>query len=174
MRIASGAPLRLWAQVAEQQARCTRFFLLMTVCREEVKGDHFPEVMWISLADGTREVGDLEDRAAKYIGTSNLLLINDDFRVFKDMARRWEEHYGNSAGVSAKVREVVREWFEQTLVETVMSSRGLRGSKEWTDEQIEKLLSEESLAAVVLPRWHIEQSIKRSLGTRLGSLKMRA
>jgi hypothetical protein len=55
-----------------------------------------------------------------------------------------------------------------------MSSNGLRGSKEWTDDQIDKVLSEEALTAVVLPRWHIEQSIKRSPGTRLGSLKAKA
>src|SRR5204862_3324525 len=59
----------------------------------EVKPDVFPEVRWISLADATREVGDLEDRAAKYIRASNTLLINADFRVFTDMLKRWVEHY---------------------------------------------------------------------------------
>jgi hypothetical protein len=141
----------------------------------EVKPDVFPEVRWISLADGTRESGDLEDRAAKYISSSNTLLINADFRVFTDMVKRWAEYYtGASSGGAKVVHEVVREWFEQSLVEAVISSNGLRGSKEWTDEQIDKLLSEEGLTAVVLPRWHIEQSIKRSLGTRLGSLKAKA
>jgi hypothetical protein len=91
------------------------------------------------------------------------------------MTKRWTEHYAPNGGGSNKVvKEVVREWFEQSLVEAVMSSNGLRGSKEWTDEQIDKLLSEEALTAVVLPRWHIEQSIKRGLGTRLGSLKSKA
>jgi hypothetical protein len=33
------------------------------------------------------------------------------------------------------------------------------------------LWSEEALTAAVLPRWHIDQSIKRQLGHRLGSLK---
>jgi hypothetical protein len=91
------------------------------------------------------------------------------------MVKRWVTHYAGTLGGTAKVvEEVVREWFEQSLVETVISSNGLRGSKEWTDDQIDKLLSEEGLTAVVLPRWHIEQSIKRSLGTRLGSLKAKA
>jgi hypothetical protein len=35
-------------------------------------------------------------------------------------------------------------------------------------------LSEEALTAAVLPRWHIDQSIKRNLGQRLGSLKAAA
>jgi hypothetical protein len=141
----------------------------------KVKADIFPEVRWISTIDGTRETGDMEDRAAKYLSSSNTLLINADFRVFADMTKRWAEHYAPNGGGSTKVvKEVVREWFEQSLVEAVMSSNGLRGSKEWTDEQIDKLLSEEALTAVVLPRWHIEQSIKRGLGTRLGSLKSKA
>jgi Histidine kinase-, DNA gyrase B-, and HSP90-like ATPase len=151
-------------------------FLAQTgITGTEVKPDLFPDVRWISLAEGTREAPDLEDRAAKYIPSSNTLLINADFRVFTDMVKRWVTHYAGTPGGTAKVvEEVVREWFEQSLVEAVISSNGLRGSKEWTDDQIDKLLSEEGLTAVVLPRWHIEQSIKRSLGTRLGSLKAKA
>jgi hypothetical protein len=142
---------------------------------KEVKPDLFPEVRWISVADGTRELGDLEDRAAKYIPASHTLLINADFRVFTDMVQRWSANYLVAPEGTAKVvEEIVREWFEQALVEAVLSSNGLRGSKEWTDDEIDKLLSQESLTGVVLPRWHIEQSIRRSLGSRLGSLKAKA
>ena len=145
------------------------------VTGKEVRPNMFPDVRWISLQDGTREPGDMEDRAAKYLPSSNQLLINADFRVFSDMVKRWGEYYAGAPAGSAKViAEVVREWFEQSLVEAVISSNGLRGSKEWTDEQIDKLLSEEGLTAVVLPRWHIEQSIKRSLGAKLGSIKAKA
>ena len=145
------------------------------VAGREVKPDPFPEVRWISIGDATRPSGDLEDRAAKYIPASNMLLINADFRLFTDMISRWAVHYSAAPEGTAKVvEEVVREWFEQALVEAVLSSNALRGSKEWTDEEIEKLLSEESLTGVVLPRWHIEQSIKRSLGSRLGSLRAKA
>jgi hypothetical protein len=145
------------------------------VAGRAVRPGVFPDVRWISMVDGTRVVGDLEDRAAKYISSSNTLLVNADFRVFTDMIKRWTDQYAETPGGSGKVvHDVVREWFEQSLVEAVISSNGLRGSKEWTDDQIEKLLSEEGLTAVVLPRWHIEQSIKRSLGSRLGSLKVKA
>jgi hypothetical protein len=145
------------------------------VAGKEVKPDPFPEVRWISIGDGTRQLGDLEDRAAKYIPASNMLLINADFRVFTDMISRWAVYYSAAPEGNVKViEEVVREWFEQALVEAVLSSNGLRGSKEWTDDEIDKLLSEESLTGVVLPRWHIEQSIKRTLGSRLGSLRAKA
>jgi hypothetical protein len=145
------------------------------VAGREVKPDPFPEVRWISIGEGTRPSGDLEDRAARYLAASNMLLINADFRVFTDMISRWGVYYSAAPEGTAKVvEEVVREWFEQALVEAVLSSNGLRGSKEWTDDEIDKLLSEESLTGVVLPRWHIEQSIKRSLGSRLGSLRAKA
>jgi len=47
----------------------------------------------------------------------------------------------------------------------------LRGAQHWPEENVQKMLSEEGLTAVVLPRWHIEQSIKRALGSKLGALK---
>ena len=141
---------------------------------EEIKPDIFPEVRWISTTDGTRNPGDLEDRAARYLEPQNLLLINSDFRVFTDMVKRWTKHYGDVPGVEATVAEVTREWFEQSLIEAVISSVSLRGSQHWVADDIDKMLSDEGLSAVVLPRWHIEQSIKRTLGAKLGSTKGRA
>jgi hypothetical protein len=137
----------------------------------EVKPDAFPRVVWVSISDGTRTTGDLEDRAAKYLEKDNMLQINADFRVFTDMIKRWSDHFGSISGASGVVTEVVREWFEQSLVEAVLSSNSLRNSQHWSVESVRQMLSEEALTAVVLPRWHIEQSIKRALGSKLGALK---
>ena len=38
----------------------------------------------------------------------------------------------------------------------------LRNSQHWSIEGVRQMLSEEGLTAVVLPRWHIKQSIKRA------------
>lgn len=141
---------------------------------EEIRPDTYPEVRWISVETGTRDPGDLEDRAARYLPEQNLLLINKDFRVFTDMTKRWAKQYNWAPGADSKVSEIVQEWFEQSLVEAVLSANALRDAKYWSIDNIRQLLSEEGLTAAVLPRWHIEQSIKRSLGTRLGSLKVRA
>lgn len=141
---------------------------------EEAKPDIFPEVRWISVQSGTREPGDMEDRAARYLPAENTLLINADFRVFTDMASRWNKHYSVTPGAAATIQEVVREWFEQSLVETVVSSNTLRDSKHWNLEDVNSLTSEQGLTAAVLPRWHIEQSIKRSLGSKMGALKNKA
>jgi hypothetical protein len=137
----------------------------------EVRPDSFPQVVWVSIADSTRAVGDMEDRAAKYLEKDNMLQINADFRVFTDMIKRWSEHFAGVPGAQAIVSEVVREWFEQSLVEAVLSSHALRNSQHWSVDNVRQMLSEEGLTAVVLPRWHIEQSIKRALGSKFGALK---
>jgi hypothetical protein len=140
----------------------------------DAKPDAFPRVVWVRVADGTRAIGDLEDRAAKYLEKDNMLQINADFRVFTDMIRRWSEYFAAVPGAQTVVTEVVREWFEQSLVEAVLSSNALRNSQHWSIENVRQMLAEESLTAVVLPRWHIEQSIKRALGSKFGALKGKA
>lgn len=138
---------------------------------EEVLADIDPEVTWISLDDGTRQPGDLEDRAAKFLADQNRILINADFRVFTDMIDRWHERYYEVPGARSHIEEVVREWFEQALMETVLGVQALRGSQEWTYENIAKAWGEEALTASVMQRYHIDNSVKRVLGARLGSLK---
>jgi hypothetical protein len=138
------------------------------------KPDLFPLVRWVSAAEGSRAVGDMEDRAAKYLEKDNMLQINADFRVFADMIKRWTDYFSSVPGAHTVVQEVVREWFEQSLVEAVISSNTLRNAQHWSIEDVRKMLSEEGLTAVVLPRWHIEQSIKRALGSKFGALKGKA
>lgn len=132
-----------------------------------------PNRKWISVEAATRTPPDLDDRAAKFIPHQNLLLINGDFRVFIDMIAHWTNNYSHAPGSASAVKEVVREWFEQQLVESVMGAQSLRGSREWTMDELEKLWSPEALTAVVIPRWHINGAIARVLGAKLGSLKNR-
>ena len=130
-----------------------------------------PKVKWMTVEAGTRIPPDMDDRAAKFMLQQNQLLINGDFRVFTDMMDRWSQLYAHVPGAKSTVKGVVEEWFEQQLIETVMSAQGLRRTGKWSMDELEKLWSEEALTAAVLPRWHIDQSIKRSLGAKLGSLK---
>ena len=69
--------------------------------------------------------------------------------------------------------DVCREWFEQSLIETVLGVQSLKDSREWTVEDIGKSLAEEALTAAVMPRYHIDVAVKRALGAKLGSLKDR-
>jgi hypothetical protein len=64
----------------------------------------------------------------------------------------------------------VHGWFEQALVEAVIGVQALNGSKEWNVAQIETALSEEALTLAVMPRYHVYNSVRRELGSKLGKL----
>jgi hypothetical protein len=138
---------------------------------EEIRTEIGPEVKWVSVADGTRTAPDLEDRAAKFLPQQNLILANGDFRVFTDMVDRWCKQYNHVPGAKDTVQDVVREWFEQQMVETIMGVQALRDARQWSMQDVEKTWSEESLTAAVMPRYHIDIAVKRALGAKLGTLK---
>jgi hypothetical protein len=127
-----------------------------------------PEVQWVSEKNGTRTSPFLDNRAATFSPQQNLLQINADFRVFVDMVDRWAAVYSEVPGVEKTVESVVHEWFTQQLVEAVMSAMALKSTGSWSMQELEDLWTESALTAAVLPRWHIDQNIKRSLGSRLG------
>jgi hypothetical protein len=141
----------------------------------KVKPDLFPEVKWVSVTERTREQGDIEDKAARYLPDQHLLLINSDFRVFADMIQYWADRYAKEHGESAGLRDVVQDsvhdWYEQALVETVIGVQALKGSREWSTKQLEAALSEEALTSVVMQRYHPYNSVKRELGTKIAPLK---
>jgi hypothetical protein len=140
---------------------------------DSVNPDNMPEVQWLSVAKGSRQPPFLEDRAATYLAEHNLLQINADFRGFTDMVDRWSRQYGDTPGVREAAGDAVREWFEQALVEAVLGVLALKGSQWWTSDYIAAALSEEALTAAVMPRYHIDVAVKRSLGAKLGSLRER-
>jgi hypothetical protein len=130
-----------------------------------------PTVQWVSAENGTRTPPDLEDRAAKYLPQQDLIMANADFRVFNDMVERWCLRYKYVPGAREVVKDVVQEWFEQQLIETVLGAQALRDARNWTFEDMQRLWSEEALTAAVLPRYHLEYAVKRALGAKLGTLK---
>lgn len=138
---------------------------------EKVTPNLFPDTKWVSIADGSRTEGDMEDRAAKFLADQNTLLINRDFRVFKDMVARWTKHYERCFGAESAIRSTVECWFEQSLVETVIGIQAMRNSREWDPGSIEAALSPEALTAAVMQRYHIHTAIKRELGSKVGSLR---
>ena len=140
---------------------------------EEIRTEIEPEIRWVSVANGTRTPPDLEDRAAKFLPQQNMILANADFRVFTDMIERWCKQYSHVPGARDTVQDVVREWFEQQLLETVMGVQALRDARQWSVQDVEKTWSEEALTASVMPRYHIDIAVKRALGAKLGTLKER-
>ena len=82
---------------------------------------------------------------------------------------RWQQQFRHVPGAEGVVNAAVREWYAQTLVETVLGARALRGGRYWSDADIEVLLSQEALTAAVQPRYFIEERLKRDLRAQLGS-----
>jgi hypothetical protein len=121
------------------------------------------------VKDGTREYGDIEDRAAKYLADQHLFLVNADFRAFVDMIGLFAKEFGEVPAIADLARDAVRGWFEQALVETVMGVQALLHSKEWNQSHIDTALSEEALTAAVMQRYHVHFAVKRELGSKLGS-----
>jgi hypothetical protein len=133
--------------------------------------DPFPVVNWVSIKNRTRTEDDgMEDKAAKYIQNQNTLLVNADFRVFTDMVVRLckEKDTALSADLQSTVEEVVHQWFEQALVETVIGVQQLRGSKEWGPAEIERAVSPEALTSAVMQRYHVYVACRRDLGAKFG------
>jgi Histidine kinase-, DNA gyrase B-, and HSP90-like ATPase len=140
---------------------------------EEIAALNDPKVYWISVLDEppTRTGGEIEDRAARYLSETNQIHANADFRGFTDMIDRWMERYSHVPACETIVRDTVREWFEQSLVETVIACKSLQHSQYWSADDVEKLLSPEGLTAAVMARYHIDFAVNRALGRKLGSLK---
>jgi hypothetical protein len=100
-------------------------------------------------------------------------LINKDFWVFTEFVTHWEKQYKSVPVARTIITEVAREWFQQTLTGVIYSVDYLRGDKLWSDKDVSSVLSPEALTAAVLPRYHIEMAVRRTLGSKLGSVKDR-
>jgi hypothetical protein len=133
-----------------------------------------PHVVWLSEHDDppSRTADFLDDRAAKYLPDQNMIQANADFRVFVNMADHWCDEYGVERG-NRIVMEIVREWFEQALIETVIGCQQLQGDRRWSSDDMDQILSEMSLTAAVMQRYHVANAIKRALGAKLGTLRDR-
>jgi hypothetical protein len=132
------------------------------------RDSNLPKTTWISVTEGTRENGDLEDRAARYNREENTIYINRDFRVFEGLRSASSESYPHASEVD--VKRSVEEWVSLQLTESVMGVLSLQGSPEWSDSStIETALSPEALTAAVMPRYATYSLIKRQLGSVVGA-----
>jgi hypothetical protein len=132
-----------------------------------------PNVVWLSASEGASIPDLLDDRAALYLPDDNLIQANGEFRVYTDMADYWSDEYGMPHG-SEIIVAVVREWFQQALVETVLGAQALQGERRWSPKDMETILSPEALTAAVMQRYHVANAVKRTLGAKIGSLREKA
>jgi len=134
---------------------------------ESVNPDPFPRVDWVSIEDGTRDEGEMEDRAACFLEKDNLIKANKNFQGFKDIIAYFIETYKHAPGYDSIVPDIIKELFEQQLIETVAGSLSLRGRRHWTPDHCKAALSEEALTAAVMSRYYLMQMARRMLNQKL-------
>lgn len=134
-----------------------------------------PSVIWVSVADKTRDRQDcMEDRAAEYVtGEQNLIKINRDFRGYKDLIAEVMKKLPDMPNALPVVTDTVMEWYQQTLIEAVMRSRHLAESGRWARAEKEKVLSPEALTAAVMPVYNLAARINLSTSAKIGALNKR-
>lgn len=142
----------------------------------EVDAHSLPEIKvdWVSVKDNTRARPHLEDRAAAYDRRHNRLEINADFRGFTNILARWEKRYKGVAAAAVVIEEVAASWWQQGLEETILGVLALRGSEHWDERTVAAALSEVSLTAAAMARYHLDAVLKRELANRLGALRSAA
>ena len=132
--------------------------------------DSYPEIVWVSVIDGTREAGDLEDRAAKYLPTENMIQANADFRVFERIIEILAAAYPYAE--PAEIKRVVHSSIGLQLAEAVIGIQNLKGSEAWASEtDIEQALSEEGLTAVVMAQYANISFMKRQVASIVGAAR---
>jgi len=123
-----------------------------------------PEARWVSISNGTREPDQLEDFAAEYFRSQNLITINEDFRLFQSDFDFWcKELQVTSDSQKKLITQVVKDKYQQVLLEAVMGVISLSNTSHWSNDKINEVLSQSTLTAVVTARSHIYDSIKREL-----------
>jgi len=133
---------------------------------------NYPTVRWLTSENGTRSRGHLEDRAAGYSAANNELLINEDFRGFRDAVNLCLGNRSESRNIALPVvTNAIKNWYEQSLTESIIAIRSVEGSELWSDRDLEAALSEEALTLVALQRYHVVASANRQIGATLGAQK---
>jgi hypothetical protein len=130
----------------------------------------YPVVKWISVKDGTRPLEFVGDRAACFLPDQNILQINDDLAELTDLIAYCCKDVAHFPSVKDFVATLVRTWYEQALVETVLGVRALRNRKEWSDRDIEKALSPQALTAAAMQKYHVVTCTREDLLRKLPGL----
>ena len=130
--------------------------------------DNYPKAEWVSVNEGTRSPDDdLEDRAARYVRSQNLIQINADFRGFEKLTDVLATEYPQAD--PSDVQRAFREWTALQLAEAVYAVLHLQGSPEWDTGQVHDIaLSPEALTTAVLSRYTTLSHMRRQLGSRVG------
>ena len=140
--------------------------------RREVS-DPTPDVIWKTIENGTRNDGELEDRAAEYLPGKDVLIINGDFRIYSDLLDQLKSEKGAGDPAREKAIEyyVMRE-YKFTLLEATMRTKLLNDNPHWSRPEIEdKCLSPEGLTESVMSNYHLHYMLHQNIGRWLSAVE---
>lgn len=140
--------------------------------RREVS-DPTPDVIWKTTENGTRNDGELEDRAAEYLPSKDVLIINGDFRIYSDLLDQLKSEKGAGDLAREKAIEyyVMRE-YKFTLLEATMRTKLLNDNPHWSRPEIEdKCLSPEGLTESVMSNYHLHYMLHQNIGRWLSAVE---
>lgn len=128
---------------------------------EVVTPDPFPQVRW------SEETDSLRDRAAEYVHTDNSIVANRDFQGLRDLIHYFSRNHQDTPEIVRLIEDVVREAFEQVLIECVAGALSLKNRQHWNPSDFERAISCEALTTVVMQRYWMVSQIKRTLGSKI-------
>ena len=129
----------------------------------EVRTDEpdLPEVRWVSVDDGTRVAGDLEERAGRYLPERHELVMNEDWQGFAAVRDKLEAQCVGIEHAPLLIRSQAREWFGQQVQEAVVGLLAYRNSRHWSPDDLAVALSEEAITAAAMPKWHAWRELNK-------------
>ncbi|MDQ9170699.1 ATP-binding protein [Oxalobacteraceae bacterium R-40] len=123
--------------------------------------DPFPRVEW------SHETESMVDRAAEYLPKDNLIIANKDFQGFRDLVAYFSRNHQDTPEILRVIEDVVREAFEQVLIECVAGALSLKNRPHWNPSDFANATSKEALTTVVMQRYWIVNHVKRVLGSKI-------
>ena len=143
--------------------------------RKELPVDHeavletLPAFDWVSVRDGTRSIGELEDLALRYDERNHRLQINRDFRGFRTLFDHFLGAYDHVPGAGELIEQTVREEIAYVAFETVQWAVALSHSSARSHDSRRHMLSPESLTVGLTPRLIVHAKLFKLFQQRLGA-----
>ncbi len=130
--------------------------------------DTLPAFEWLSIKDGTRSIGELEDLALRYDEHHHRLQLNRDFRGFKPLFDRFLADYAHVPGATDLIEQAVREEIAYVAFETMQWALALSHSSARTVASRRQMLSPESLTVGLTPRLMVHAKLLKAFAQRFG------
>lgn len=130
--------------------------------------DTLPGFEWLSLRDGTRSIGELEDLALRYDERNHRLQFNRDFRGFRSLFDHFLAAYAHVPGAGELIEQSVREEIAYVAFETVQWALALSASSARSTDSRRQMLSPESLTVGLTPRLMIHAKLDKLFRQRHG------